>query len=195
MTLLPVVYLSGFPFFTQMHALFIQPHTHPHTHAHTHAHTHTHTHSHNTHNTHRATCAIVWRPLDFSTYFLGVVIVNFLLALSYYVIAKCIYKERPSCREIPSLKAFQTIRPVVYFLLSLAFWGCGIAFYTQSVTNWLMSPADSRNRNKECILLGFYDSHDIWHFASAFALFFSVLMVMSLDDGQEFDVRTKLRVF
>ena len=114
-------------------------------------------------------------------------IANFLLALVYYAIAKCIYKETP--------KGFQTIRPVGYFLLSLAFWGCGIAFYLQSVTNWLISPADSRNGNSECIVLGFYDSHDIWHFASAFALFFSALMVMTLDDGQEFDPRTKLRVF
>ena len=64
----------------------------------------------------------------------------------------------------------------------------------QAVTNWLESPAISRDGNIECVAL-FYDSHDMWHFTSAFALFFSFLMLMTLDDDTECAFRTELRVF
>ena len=110
-------------------------------------------------------------------------IANFILALFYYVTTKVIYREIPS------------IRPVIYFLLSVVFWVCGMVFYTRAITNWLKPPAVSRNGNEECILLGFFDAHDIWHFVSAFALFFSFLMLMTLDDSQEGQIRTELRVF
>ena len=52
----------------------------------------------------------------------------------------------------------------------------------------------SRDGNRDCMLV-FYDSHDMWHFMSAFALFFSFLMLMTLDDDTEGTPRTELRVF
>lgn len=39
-----------------------------------------------------------------------------------------------------------------------------------------LTPAESRELNKECIVLGFYDNHDIWHFLSACAMFFTFLV-------------------
>ena len=39
-----------------------------------------------------------------------------------------------------------------------------------------LTPAESRHLNRPCSLMGFYDDHDIWHFLSAFALFFSFLV-------------------
>ena len=39
-----------------------------------------------------------------------------------------------------------------------------------------LTPAESRELNKECTLLGFYDNHDIWHFLSAVGMFFSFLV-------------------
>lgn len=33
------------------------------------------------------------------------------------------------------------------------------------------------------MLVRYYDSHDIWHFLSAFALFFTCWILLTLDDG------------
>ena len=127
--------------------------------------------------------AVAVRPADFGSYFLATLLTNFVLALFYYVATKCVYRELPSGR------------PVLFFALSVLCWGCGVYFYLTAVTDWLQPPAVSRDRNQECILLGFFDAHDCWHFVSAFALFFSFLMVMSLDDRQEDRPRNTLRTF
>ena len=39
-----------------------------------------------------------------------------------------------------------------------------------------LTPAESRELNKECTLLGFYDNHDIWHFLSAVGMFLAFLV-------------------
>ena len=45
-----------------------------------------------------------------------------------------------------------------------------------TVLDMQKSPARSREGNKECVFLEFYDYHDVWHFMSACALFFSFLV-------------------
>ena len=39
-----------------------------------------------------------------------------------------------------------------------------------------VSPAESREGNKDCRILNFYDDHDLWHFLSAMAMFFSFIV-------------------
>ena len=67
--------------------------------------------------------------------------------------------------------------------------------HLQELTNWAKSPSASREGNRDCVLLGFYDAHDLWHFASSFALAFSFLILLSLDDRQQGRPRDALRVF
>ena len=38
------------------------------------------------------------------------------------------------------------------------------------------TPAESRSHNQECVFMKFYDNHDVWHFFSACAMFFSFLV-------------------
>ena len=51
-------------------------------------------------------------------------------------------------------------------------------FILQPTTNKTLSPENSRDQNKECAILGFFDWHDLWHFLSSFALFMDVFVVM-----------------
>ncbi|XP_037024124.1 SID1 transmembrane family member 1-like [Bradysia coprophila] len=46
-----------------------------------------------------------------------------------------------------------------------------------------LSPAESRAKNAPCIVKGFYDTHDLWHFLSAGAIFFFYMALLTLDDG------------
>ncbi|KAJ8935537.1 hypothetical protein NQ314_012741 [Rhamnusium bicolor] len=45
-----------------------------------------------------------------------------------------------------------------------------------------VTPAESRQWNQGCVLLNFYDKHDVWHLLSALALYFSFMFLMCLDD-------------
>ena len=49
----------------------------------------------------------------------------------------------------------------------------------QSLSSQL-TPAESREFNKECTLLDFFDNHDIWHFLSAFGMFFAFMVSNSI---------------
>ncbi len=128
---------------------------------------------------------MIAQPEDFSTYFLIIMISNFLMALLYYSATKLVYREWPTL----------DLRWIAYILVALALWITAAVFYSSSITNWLRSPAASRDGNEECIILDFYDTHDLWHFLSAFALFFSFLVLMNIDDQQQVVCRDKLRVF
>ncbi|KAG1669986.1 hypothetical protein GQR58_017176 [Nymphon striatum] len=58
-----------------------------------------------------------------------------------------------------------------------------------------LSPAESRNLNRPCLILDFYDDHDIWHFLSSSALFFSFMILLTLDDDLIYTPRDKIPVF
>jgi hypothetical protein len=68
----------------------------------------------------------------------------------------------------------------------------------QFVINIVLSqftPAFSRDKNRECLIFEFYDNHDVWHFLSAVAMFFSFLFLLVLDDGLVNVKRNKIHVF
>ena len=51
-------------------------------------------------------------------------------------------------------------------------------FTCQSTTNKTLSPENSRDKNEECFILGFFDWHDLWHILSSFGLFMGAIFVM-----------------
>ena len=53
-----------------------------------------------------------------------------------------------------------------------------VIFEALPTTNKAETPEKSRNENKECILLGFFDYHDLWHILSSFALLMGAHLVM-----------------
>lgn len=122
-------------------------------------------------------------PGDFATYLLAILIVNGLLYVAFYMIMK--------------LRSGEKILPLPLFLIicSLFCWIFALVFFFSNLTSWQKSPARSRQGNKDCILLGFYDHHDIWHFLSACALFFSFLGLLTLDDDLLRTPRRNIPVF
>ena len=51
-------------------------------------------------------------------------------------------------------------------------------FKALPTTNKTSSPENSRDQNEECVILGFFDWHDLWHFLSSFALLMGAFVVM-----------------
>ena len=71
------------------------------------------------------------------------------------------------------------ILQVLFIILTVIISAAALGvFILQPTTNKTLSPENSRDQNKECVILGFFDWHDLWHFLSSFALFMDVFVVM-----------------
>ncbi|OWF47673.1 SID1 transmembrane family member 1-like [Mizuhopecten yessoensis] len=125
----------------------------------------------------------VTRPSDFASYLLGIFIGNLLLYSLFYIIMKLRYKEK--------------IHPlaVMCILTATVFWCMALYFFFAHLTSWQLTPSQSRKGNKSCMLLDFYDAHDVWHFLSAIAMFMSFLVLLTLDDDLFSTRRDRITVF
>uniref|UniRef100_A0A3B4A5E2 SID1 transmembrane family, member 2 n=1 Tax=Periophthalmus magnuspinnatus TaxID=409849 RepID=A0A3B4A5E2_9GOBI len=126
---------------------------------------------------------VIKRPNDFDTHLLAIAICNLLLYLFYYIFMKLWNGERI------------TRLAIVCIVLTLIFWGCAISFFLQGLTMWQKTPAESRENNKDCILLSFFDDHDIWHFLSSIAMFGSFMVLLTVDDDLDTVKRDNIPVF
>nr|XP_028568211.1 SID1 transmembrane family member 1 isoform X1 [Podarcis muralis] len=126
---------------------------------------------------------LVYRPKDFASYMLGIFICNLLLYLAFYVIMKLRSSER------------LLLIPLFCIVATAVVWAAALYFFFQNLSSWEETPAESREINRPCILLGFFDDHDVWHFLSAAALFFSFLVLLTLDDDLDSVRRDKIPVF
>ncbi|CAH8480737.1 unnamed protein product [Schistosoma intercalatum] len=126
---------------------------------------------------------IVKRPRDFSTFLLSIFMINLLMYTFFYAIMKLRHRER-----------FQMLS-LVYILLTCISWGCAIYFYFNRTTTWEVTPARSRALNQPCVLLDFYDAHDVWHFLSSISMFFSFMLIMYMDDDLSKRPRNQIFVF
>ncbi|XP_034514531.1 SID1 transmembrane family member 1 isoform X3 [Ailuropoda melanoleuca] len=126
---------------------------------------------------------LIYRPRDFASYMLGIFICNLLLYLAFYIIMK--------------LRSSEKLLPIPLFCIvaTAGMWAASLYFFFQNLSSWEGTPAESREKNRECILLDFFDDHDIWHFLSATALFFSFLVLLTLDDDLDVVRRDQIPVF
>ncbi|PNF38902.1 SID1 transmembrane family member 1 [Cryptotermes secundus] len=120
---------------------------------------------------------------DFATYLLSIFMANLLLYCMFYIMMKLCHRER----ILP--------QPLVYILLSFASWGAALYFFFNKSISWALTPAESRTYNQPCEILDFFDKHDIWHFLSATSMFFSFMVLLTLDDDLVFVHRSKIAVF
>ncbi|XP_068820208.1 SID1 transmembrane family member 1 isoform X5 [Capricornis sumatraensis] len=126
---------------------------------------------------------LIYRPRDFASYMLGIFICNLLLYLAFYIIMK--------------LRSSEKILLIPFFCIvaTAVVWAAALYFFFQNLSSWEGTPAESREKNRECILLDFFDDHDVWHFLSATALFFSFLVLLTLDDDLDLVRRDQIPVF
>ncbi|XP_078610902.1 SID1 transmembrane family member 1-like [Branchiostoma floridae x Branchiostoma japonicum] len=130
-----------------------------------------------------ALAGAIYQPQDFASFLLGIVISNLLIYFGFYIIMKIISGEK--IRFLTCLLILQ----------SAAVWAAALYFFLEANTSWQKMPAESRAQNRPCVLLGFYDTHDIWHFLSAVSLFCSFIVLLVLDDDLDYVRRDQIAVF
>ncbi|XP_063292142.1 SID1 transmembrane family member 2 isoform X3 [Pelobates fuscus] len=130
-----------------------------------------------------AAYGLIFRPNDFASYLLAIGICNLLLYFAFYIIMKL----RSGERLLPV--------PLLCIACTSVVWGFALYFFFQGLSTWQKTPAESREHNRDCILLGFFDDHDIWHFLSSIAMFGSFLVLLCLDDDLDCVQRDKIYVF
>ena len=90
----------------------------------------------------------------------------------------CSMREFKGCckRERRSWKCFFSY---IYVLITAVFLGFALVmFRALPTTDKAKTPEESRNKNEECIWLGFFDYHDLWHISSSFALLMGAHLLM-----------------
>ncbi|XP_066522863.1 SID1 transmembrane family member 2 isoform X4 [Hoplias malabaricus] len=130
-----------------------------------------------------AAYGLIKRPNDFASYLLAIAICNLLLYFAFYIIMKLRSGERIKCLAL------------VCILFTAVVWGFALFFFFQGLSTWQKTPAESREHNRDCILLSFFDDHDIWHFLSSIAMFGSFLVLLTMDDDLDTIRRDKIYVF
>ena len=75
---------------------------------------------------------------------------------------------------------------VAYFGTIVILWGfAGWIFAKKATTDKSLSPEKSRDYNQECIILNFFDAHDLWHILSSHALLMSAYVVMFMSHKED----------
>ena len=131
---------------------------------------------------------LFYYKLDAATALLFFIISNLVIYMVYYWGMKILYCEFKNRPFVFLFSTFLSVVAIVFFLTALY-------FFFSSVTNWQLSASMSRMLNHDCIFLGFYDSHDIWHILSSFGLFFNFLFITMIDDNISDIPKSKIRVF
>lgn len=84
---------------------------------------------------------------------------------------------------------------IVFLALSTMCAVSAMYFFLNKSISWADTPAQSRHFNQRCTLLRFYDYHDIWHFLSAVGMFFTFMVLLTLDDDLSHTHRSNIHVF
>nr|CAD7463842.1 unnamed protein product [Timema tahoe] len=86
-------------------------------------------------------------------------------------------------------------QPLIYIILAFTTWVAALYFFLNKSISWALTPAQSRAYNHTCDIWDFYDKHDIWHFLSAASMFFSFMVLLTLDDDLIRVHRSNIPVF
>ena len=135
-----------------------------------------------------SSCLLFVPKLEMGTVFIGIFGGNFCFYLCYYWVMKVIKREHKHNTAV-------FVLTLLIGIFSVLLWIIALSIYKDPVTNWALGPVVSKEMNRECVLWGFYDSHDLWHVLSAYAMFFTYLSIVKTDDNVATVRREELSVF
>jgi len=118
-----------------------------------------------------------------SNYLLVMFMANMFVYLTYYIFMKFKCGERP---------VYQTY---VYVACAAICAMPAMYYFTNKEKNSEVSPAESRDINRECILLDYFDGHDVWHFLGGAGVFFTFMFIFTIDEDLKYKKRSEIRVF
>ncbi|CAK1592930.1 unnamed protein product [Parnassius mnemosyne] len=107
---------------------------------------------------------------DFARHLLAILMGNAILHMMSYVLMKMVHRE-----SIP-------VYVWVQFVLAHISWAIALRLFLDAHTKWSETPAQSRQLNAGCSAFSLLDSHDLWHLASANALYLTFNVLLALDD-------------
>jgi len=110
------------------------------------------------------------RALPFSEALLATILVNTISYYTYYV-----HQKRKNNEQRPIANIVLNYLGIIIIIL-------GLVSFTYGVTNKTLAPELNRQLNKDCILLDFFDWHDMWHFATSYGLGFLYLGLQFVDE-------------
>nr|QRW27851.1 sid-like C [Phaedon cochleariae] len=130
-----------------------------------------------------AAFALYYHPKNFAVFLLAIFMANTLLYFFFYIIMKHFNGERVR------------IATWIYLFFSTICAISAMYFFLHKAISWSKTAAQSRQYNMECKLLRFYDFHDIWHFLSAIGMFFTFMVLLTMDDDVSHTHHSQISVF
>ena len=125
-----------------------------------------------------------------SNYLLLIFGFNTLGYVAYYIIMKCYFVIK-----LKNPTESLTFTCLIYLFLAAVTWFIAIYFFINfNEKDTTMSGAESRHLNSECTIW-FFDKHDLWHFFSSWAIFFSCMALLTLEDNNVSTPWSEIPVF
>ena len=107
----------------------------------------------------------------------------------YYMAMKCYFAFKlKNMSESISLTCW------IYIVLCTISGVTAVVYFNMMEKDTEISPSESRHLNAACTF-GIFDKHDTWHFASAFAVFFAYMILLTLEDNNTSTPWSNIPVF
>ena len=106
---------------------------------------------------------------NFTLWMLSIFIVNMVIYFVYYLANKIKHNEKISKKIW------------IWLVIDIIILSLSLYFFELSSTDSTLSPEQSNDLNKDCVLFSYFDYHDIWHILSSTGLFIFMNIVYCLD--------------
>ena len=96
------------------------------------------------------------------------------------LLAICRKRIVPFCRTYlnPRRKQNATFHFLYVIVTFVTMITAALIYHFKAATDKEKSPSESRDLNHDCVLLGFFDYHDLWHILSSFSLLMVAYFVL-----------------